>query len=148
MRPGPGGSPKPFFDRKLFIDAQAGVPSTEKCSLDSSFLICGSDSSTARNSPAMSTFSNRSRLCLIRAALDAEGVITDGLRLSARPTERSSIYVDAKGENNDRMLLLLNDRREALGYLDPVVIGKDFDGQNFLDRRAVKTRAAVDALKL
>jgi ribokinase len=35
----------------------------------------------------------------IRAALAIEGVIVDGLRIESGPTDRSSIYVDATGEN-------------------------------------------------
>jgi hypothetical protein len=52
LRPGPGGSAEPSFGRKLFIDAQASisVPSTEKCSLDSSLFPFGSASSAATKS--------------------------------------------------------------------------------------------------
>jgi CBS domain-containing protein len=61
-----GGSPEPSFGRKLFIEAQASisVPSTEKCSLDNSFLTCGKARSAARNSCATSVSSSRSRLCV------------------------------------------------------------------------------------
>jgi hypothetical protein len=66
LRPGPGGEPEPSFGRKLFIEAQASisVPSTEKCSSESSVLTRGSDNSAERNSRATSASSSRSRLCV------------------------------------------------------------------------------------
>ena len=47
----PGGSPLPSFGWKLFIEAQASisVPSTEKCSAESSGLTCGSTRIAGRN---------------------------------------------------------------------------------------------------
>jgi hypothetical protein len=55
----PGGC----FGLKLFIDAQAWikVPSTEKCSLDSSRLTRGCDSTASRNLAAISPSRSRSR---------------------------------------------------------------------------------------
>jgi hypothetical protein len=64
LRPPPaGGSSEPSFGRKLFIDAHASisVPSTEKCSLDRSFVTRGCESTAARNFAAMSPSSSRSR---------------------------------------------------------------------------------------
>lgn len=56
-----GGSRGPSFGLTLFTGAQASisVPSTEKGSLDRSYLGCAS--TAASNLPAMSPYSNRSR---------------------------------------------------------------------------------------
>jgi hypothetical protein len=63
LRPGAGGSPLPSFGRKLFIDAHASinVPSTEKCSAESSGFTCGSARIAVRKPRAMSPSSRRSR---------------------------------------------------------------------------------------
>jgi hypothetical protein len=63
FRPGPGGAPEPSFGRKLFIEAQASisVPSTEKCSDESSGFTSGSASTAAKNFPTTSPRSSRSR---------------------------------------------------------------------------------------
>src|SRR5436190_23075459 len=63
LRPGPGGSSEPSLARKLLIEAQAStsVPSTEKCSSDRKPLTWGWRSTAARNLPATSASSSRSR---------------------------------------------------------------------------------------
>src|SRR5204862_910370 len=67
LRPPPlfsdGGLPSWSFGTKLFMLAQASisVPSTEKCSLDSSLRTCGRFSTPAKNLAAISPSSNRSR---------------------------------------------------------------------------------------
>lgn len=53
----------------------------------------------------------------IRDALEAEGVIVDGLVTSSAPTDRSSIYVDAKGENTIVSIT------EAAARFDPISSG-------------------------
>jgi hypothetical protein len=45
------------------------------------------------------------------------------------------------------VLLVFDDRGESLRDFDPIVIGKDLDRQNLLDRCAVVARAAIDALE-
>ena len=87
VAPGAGGSPLPSFRRKLFIDAQASinVPSTEKCSVESSGLICGSARIAARKPHAMSPSSSRSRF-LVNTVTSQTGTSI------ARPTnQRNSI---------------------------------------------------------
>ena len=53
----------------------------------------------------------------IRVALDAEGVISDGLWTIPGPTDRSSIYVDAGGENT-----IVSLTRAARAF-DPLALG-------------------------
>ena len=53
----------------------------------------------------------------IRDALEAEGVMVDGLFTSAAPTDRSSIYVDAAGENT-----IVSITEAAAGF-DPIASG-------------------------
>ena len=53
----------------------------------------------------------------IRAALAIEGVIIDGLTIIPGPTDRSSIYVDATGENTIVSLI------GAAQAFDPLAIG-------------------------
>ncbi len=53
----------------------------------------------------------------IRAALAIEGVIVDGLRIISGPTDRSSIYVDATGENTIVSLI------RAARAFDPLASG-------------------------
>src|SRR5262245_28649758 len=55
----------------------------------------------------------------IRANLEAEGVGTDGLFASERPTDRCIIYVDAQGEN-----MIVSQIEAALAF-DPLAIGAD-----------------------
>lgn len=54
----------------------------------------------------------------IRATLAAEGVLTGGLTLWPGPTDRSSIYVDAEGENT------IVSATSAAQAFDPVAAGK------------------------
>jgi hypothetical protein len=63
LRPVAGGSPPPSFGRKLFMLAQASinVPSTEKCSAESSSLTRGWVSTAAMNLAATSPSTRRSR---------------------------------------------------------------------------------------
>jgi hypothetical protein len=63
LRPGDGGSPLPSFGRKLFMLAHASisVPSTEKCSDESSGTTAGSVGSADKKHRAMSPASGRSR---------------------------------------------------------------------------------------
>lgn len=62
---------------------------------------------------------------LIRSALQAEGVLGDGLCTIAGPTDRSSIYVDGRGENT--IVSLIGAARTfdplALGALDGLAPG-------------------------
>lgn len=53
----------------------------------------------------------------IRDKLEAEGVMVDGLVASSVPTDRSSIYVDAKGENTIVSIT------EAAARFDPLASG-------------------------
>src|SRR5437660_3571713 len=59
----PSSSPLPSLGRKLFCEAQASisVPSTEKCSSDSSGLTCGWFRSLVMNFVNTSPFCSRSR---------------------------------------------------------------------------------------
>jgi hypothetical protein len=63
LRPAAGGSPLPSFGRKLLMLAQASisVPSTEKCSLNSSSFTRGWFSTLAMNLAAISPSTKRSR---------------------------------------------------------------------------------------
>jgi hypothetical protein len=63
LRPGAGGSPLPSFGRKLFMLAHASisVPSTEKCSSESSALTRCWFSTAAMNWTAISPAISRSR---------------------------------------------------------------------------------------
>jgi hypothetical protein len=65
LRPDPegGSSPEPSLGLKLFIEAQASInaPSTEKCSLDISFVTRGCARTVARNLAAIAPSSRRSR---------------------------------------------------------------------------------------
>src|SRR5579864_339427 len=54
--------------------------------------------------------------------------------------QRRPVAAEA-GEN--RVRLVLDDGRESFRNLDTVVIGKDFDRQDLLDRRAMITRSAI-----
>src|SRR5690242_16806819 len=67
------------------------------------------------------------------------------LRLDFVEAEQRRPVAGKAGEN--RVRLPLDDGHESFRDLDPIVIGKDLDRQNLLDRRAMIARPAVDALE-
>jgi hypothetical protein len=78
LRPGAGGSSLPSLRRKLFIPAHAwiNVPSTEKCSSDTSALTRGRFSTASMNAAAISPSSSRSRF-LVNTVGTQTGSSTD-----------------------------------------------------------------------
>jgi hypothetical protein len=77
LRPASGGGPEPSFGRKLFVLAQASssVPSTVKCSLESSARTLGRASTVARKRAATSPASSRSRF-LVKVVASQTGTST------------------------------------------------------------------------
>src|ERR1700709_1031463 len=88
LRRAAGGSPEPSFGLKLFMLAQASimVPSTEKCSSDSSGLTCGSIRIAARKRCAISPSSRRSRFLVNTVTSHTEASID-------RPTNQRNMML-------------------------------------------------------